>query len=256
MTGETRQVITTTHVRAHLHQNTPESVRDTVWCFVDEVFRDVHAILQLPPAVERNFPQFHYTLAAGLLAVIGGVSRLMYDPSGTLRAGPCFTCALQAAYPWDDEPQASLSRKEQAGILYKHFRNPLVHALGIDHIGGEGRITRLFRMGLWRASELDRLASPRFERPAGWPPTVDVTERTIDIQLECLYWGVRRMIYNLSCDTDRMRKAEKVLDPLIKTVNFDFLRGVSASNVESTQGPSPIMLWSLNHSTWPWNVIE
>jgi hypothetical protein len=73
----------------------------------------------------------NFAICQTLLAVIGGVSAVLYNPyekHDNIR----FKGLLREYYPWQDEPNQASIREDLSTALYEVFRNPLTHDLGLD----------------------------------------------------------------------------------------------------------------------------
>lgn len=235
-----------------VHPETPETVREMIWSFVDESFQDIDALLQSPIPTHGKSPQFHFTIANTLLSIIGGVSRILYDPDEAMKDRSRFVGALLKGYPWAEEPDSCPTPRIAADILYRGFRNPIVHALGISDKAKDGKVVRLFRMGQWDFEDLKQLAPHDFHRPVGWPPTLEFDDRTIDIHLDCLYLGVRKLIYNLTCDKEKMRQTDHLLTKLVRPGGVDILADFYVLSPDTSYNPHPVMIWRKHTGTWPW----
>jgi hypothetical protein len=243
--------VTPNRAVARVHAGTPELVRQAISLFADEIFTDLHALFQVPRPLEGRTPWFHFTIALALLSVLDGISRLLYDPLDRIKQHYTrFTGALLAAYPFELEPSSALTREEAADVLYRGLRNPFVHTLGISDRQGYERTIRLKRMHPFRVEELDRIASVNSPRPHWWPATITADQQKVDVHLECLYWGIRRMIYNLTYDVNRMADAESLLQsleretPIHELIRSDlFVHAYVQADGMMIRGPNPILEW-------------
>ena len=96
-------------------------------------------------------------------------------------------------------------------MIYKSFRNPLAHALGIAENGDEIKILRKLN-GSRGYRESDLVAIERSPtRNASWQATVQTGPDVTTLSIEGLYWGVRMMIANSTRHPDLMATADKQL---------------------------------------------
>ncbi len=115
---------------------TPLIVRLFISKHVEMLFRDVHAMLRLPIAGTDDglSAGCNFAAATFLLTIIAGISKTLFHPPTVPNPRAedryRFTKLVEGFYPWDAE---GLTDGEWfAEQLYQYFRNPLVHALGMD----------------------------------------------------------------------------------------------------------------------------
>lgn len=119
-------------------------------------------------------------------------------------------------YPWELE---RLDGPQCASVLWSTFRNPFAHSLGLafEKRGRERRLEpRGFQTKIGRdkpsMSERAIVALERaWERPK-LNRTVVIADHKRVLWVEPLYWGVRKMIYRLTCDRSLMREVQSALD--------------------------------------------
>jgi hypothetical protein len=113
--------------------NAPERVRNHIKRFeLSAWLQEAHWLLSRETEPTSGaFPRpFIYVTALFLLEIIGGISKAFYDhPSH--RSGDRFLALLQHYYPWDLEPRGGVAATDGPRLLYKAFRNPFAHELGI-----------------------------------------------------------------------------------------------------------------------------
>jgi len=179
---------------------------------VDPFLADVHALLRLPLR-KPNIPSgCNFTVAHTLLGVVAGVSIAFYK-SG-LKDGEAFTGLLCEFYPWDLEGAADAA--ERSKVLWRTFRNPFAHSLGMPFEGRQGNRElrpRGFQLKIGRGrpsmKERDLVAFERsVERPM-LKPTVVIEPHKRVLWVEALYWGTRKMVYRLSSNTALMDDVEQ-----------------------------------------------
>ncbi|MEQ9642502.1 MAG: hypothetical protein RIM84_20915 [Alphaproteobacteria bacterium] len=160
---------------------------------INDRLADAHVMMRLPLGdLEAGC---NYSVVDLLLAVVSGVSTRLY-PSSLTGKGELFKNLLIDHYPWANEPAGGPQPNVAADILWKQYRNPLTHALGMEPGGGY--------------SDVKVIKNPRTEaeleaielNPA-WPtewdkPTLFQTASGIELRVKCLYWGVRRMIESVA----------------------------------------------------------
>jgi hypothetical protein len=149
-----------------------------------------------------NFPA-----ATFLLDLINGISTALY--SGPGRSGERFKTVLETYYPWDMEPSGGVSAKVGSDALYKVFRNPLVHALGL----GKGRVAIAKSNGLPEdlLENLERSPTRPVVDSAEATMKVVQAENRTDLLVDGLYLGVRVMVRRLTDDAALMTKVAQQL---------------------------------------------
>lgn len=199
---------------------TPPNVKALVRHIEALSFSDIHTMLRLPVHNYRLSAGCNFAIAHVLMAVIGGVSTTLYRQTG--KVGERFMGVLVNYYPWHLEPTSSVSPKDAAGAIYEVFRNPITHDLGLDlKKKSAGLKVKIKRLKTFTRKGTDRgLAERQIEaielspsRPA-MSATVTLASHKKVLLVEGLYWGIRRMIENLTADQKRMYAAEQFLAAL------------------------------------------
>lgn len=145
-------------------------------------------------------------IATMLVNVISGTSVLVKPKPTNAEAGKKFKDLLERYYPFADEKLA-IKPEKAATLVYKHFRNPLAHSLGIGESGEQLKIVR----GVF-PTEGDLEAFERAsERPSLKPTIEEMAGGGVRLRLKPLYWGVRRMIERCTADTAAMAEADQYL---------------------------------------------
>jgi hypothetical protein len=123
------------YIPLDINPHAPTKVTDFIRRHVDMQFHDVHCMLRLPIPAQRLDASCNFAAATFLLDLISGISTALYDGPG--RSGERFKTVVESYYPWDLEPSGGVSAASGSDTLYKVFRNPLVHALGLgkDSVG-------------------------------------------------------------------------------------------------------------------------
>ena len=198
------------YVQLKLRDSLPEPVRFVIREGVEPLLRDVHRMLAMP--AEPNPPshggQMQQSIALVLLATVAGVSKtLLHVPPGEPASDRArFTQCLTGFFPWDLDPPTGASAKEASEILYRVFRNPLVHSLGMGKSGGPRiRIGRGHpgERGDRRVEELERTP----DKPVSEPCLV-VSPVGITLWLEPFYWGVRKVVERWAYDLHEVSEAD------------------------------------------------
>ena len=156
---------------------------------------------------DRDRKQFQLPTAITLLSVVCGISTSLYQKSGNTRER--FIGCLVDFYPWALDPPEGVTTEEAAGILYKSFRNPLSHYLGLDHKRGfKLKVGQVLRGNGNAKSDVEKL-----ERYVGKPytkPSLVVTPDRQVLWVDQFYWGVRKMVEAWVRDPAQLAAAEKV----------------------------------------------
>jgi hypothetical protein len=210
--------------------NAPECFK-TIARHIDLHLGDLHSLLRLPLPANGEVPPIeaagNFAIANVLFNLVSGVSTVVYR--GTRRdSGARFRRLLEGHYPWALEPQSRrrIPDAECPAILYDMFRNPNAHALAIHTTEDGGfirsaQVIESFRMLArqlegnvpFTEQQLQQLEATD-TRPSGLAPTMmRLTDSehpqisNIVLSVEAFYWGVRRMIEDLSINAARMRTA-------------------------------------------------
>lgn len=170
----------------------PAPLRNFVDDTVEKYLRELHYLLAVPIPTKAGPQHFQISIANMLLAVISGTASTLttFDPP----SGTQFIKALLQYYPWDRDMPVDGTPKDASHILYRVFRNPIVHT-GFALRGGRtvktGRgIYPLDAIGIEREVE-------RIETSAVRPfvkRSIVIEPDKIVLWLDPLYWGVRQMI--------------------------------------------------------------
>ena len=201
------------YVPLDLPTSLPESVRTAIGIGVEPLLEDVHLMLFTPvgKSSETEPPrQLQLPIALVLLATVAGVSKtLLHIHKGTgdrFRFEKC----LNKYFPWCIDPPTGVSSECAAEILYKVFRNPLVHSLGLHKSGYPVvRINQVLRGAddpESRVENLERLSVKPFSEPC-----LVVTPEKMTLWLDPFYWGVRKLVERWSCDDIQVMHADKKL---------------------------------------------
>jgi hypothetical protein len=198
-----------------LDKNTPPRVSKLILSVENLRFSDVHTMLRLPLKAYNLNGGCNFAIAQVLMSVIGGISATLYEPAWKDNAR--FKGVLKDYYPWNQEPQG-VKPQDTATAIYEVFRNPLTHDLGLD-VPNKSKGTKLLlkRLKLGEDGLSESFIETELEgydRRTGMSAILTATSGTQTLLVEALYWGVRRMIENISADKTRMKIAEKFLSKL------------------------------------------
>lgn len=198
--------------KLELPDGTPNELESLVRGQVDPLLADVHSMLRLPQeGVPGLDAACNLSSALVLLAVVSGVSAELCDnPSlnKSTKSGPRFKLALTAYFPWSEEPNTvgAVIGGDAAKLLYKAFRNPLAHNLGVVYDKNYVANRKVAAKDRLSDEEIERLENS-YSRPKEWvEPTlrivssVDGSQPKTRLAVDQFYWGVRRMIWNVLSD--------------------------------------------------------
>lgn len=210
-----------------LDPNTPPRVRSFIEKRIEPLFHDVHVMLRLP--TQGFSAGCSMTAAMTLFAMIGGFSRVFHFPVGLTpkkkdHGGDKrrFVDFLRTKYLTVDRPKGKVSHKRAAEIIYKEFRNSLVHALAEEvtldkktnkviwqrELKNEVKLLKA-KAGL---SEAQLAVLENGARPPDMKPTFHMrVSGTAAINVASLYVGMRETVERLSHDKKLMKKCARLL---------------------------------------------
>jgi hypothetical protein len=147
---------------------------------------------------------------------VAGISTAYYRRG--LAEDDAFTDLLREFYPWDLEPDGG-EEEQPAALLWSAFRNPAARRLGTSFTRTGPRVPELdpwahvvrFSRCAPSLSEADIEALERSTTRPALPPTVSVQHFRRQLTAEPFYWGVRTLLYRLSCDAQIMAVVEEEL---------------------------------------------
>ena len=206
-----------TYQELQLPHGTPTDLERLVRKQLDLLLADVHSMLRLPvegnPGLEAGC---NFSAALVLLEIVGGVSvKLYHNPKLSNldqreERGERFIQVLERHFPWDDERTllGAITDRHAAELLYEAFRNPLAHSLG----SYDGPYLGSIKVAKGPLSDQQIIKIEQAEiRPQFFTmPTLRTDSRSKErrtktvLTVKCLYWGVRRMVWNLleQCSTN------------------------------------------------------
>ena len=194
---------------------TPPRVKSLIRALENLYLSDVHTMLKLPQPDHGLSAGCSFAIAQVLAAAISGISVTLYDIYKPGVAGLRFKSLLKDFFPWSLEPGNAIKPEEGAEIIYSLIRNPLTHALGLDlEKKRKGQKIIVKRLGSAADRGLDDPTIAQLEdssRRFKMSPTVTIRAARTEILVEALYWGIRRMVEELSRDRARMQRAETSL---------------------------------------------
>ena len=187
---------------------TPKRIQKLIKSLDDHYFSDVHTMLRLPQPSLGLTAGCNFAIAQVLAAVVSGASVTLYKHQGG--KGVRFTGLLREFYPWSSEPGNAVTPEEGAKVIYNLVRNPLTHDLGLDLENRRpGQKTLLKRLATDNKKTglpeefVEQLEGPG--RPSKLSPTVRIISGDTVVLIEAFYWGVRRMIVDLSATNQACR---------------------------------------------------
>ena len=209
------------YIKIDLPDVTPPQVRRFVEERIDSLYlSDVHAMFRLPLPQQDIHAGLNFSIAQILMATISGISITLYDHKG--EPGELFKGLVEHYFPWNEE-KLSVSPKAAAAIIYDVFRNPLAHAAGLSmdwrdnnrYLVQSDSVEKVKRrLSVEKTTGHTEEWLEALERSINRPemgPTLAVEPKKKVLLIEGIYWCVRRMIYNLASDSQRMVNAEKFL---------------------------------------------
>jgi hypothetical protein len=189
---------------------------------IEPAFADVHAMLRLPLPSAGLRAGCGFAVTQVLLAVVSGASVMLYSHKG--KSGKLFCDFLNDHYPWDDEPEREgLAKGDPAAkVLWKEYRNPFAHDLGLSIQNRNGvrrmvtqshvvKVKRTLNAKKARDTGPNERRVEELEadgaRPGWLPPTLIHQSHKRVLCAEALYRGVRRAVLSLCKDRARMDAA-------------------------------------------------
>jgi hypothetical protein len=199
-----------------LDPTTPEVIERIIREGLEPQLRDLHALLRLPIEQIGLVSGCNFVACHTLLAILSGISVMLFNQRGG--SGELFNRLLNEIY-WPIDPPFGVEPKDASYILYKEFRNPLTHSIGIsiEHNRGQRKIEpRQNQFVIEKVGGLEEGAIEAIERSRDRPrhiQTLRVANGRTVLLVEGLYWGVRRTIEILTRHHDLMDQAEVFLKP-------------------------------------------
>lgn len=166
---------------------------------------DVHAMFRMPIADDPGLQGgCNLAVTQVLLSVVSGVSVTVHNLAAlTLRGdrGSLFQEVLVQHYPWAEERHIAGARvnADAANDLWKLFRNPLAHTLGlIDPIDNPSGQHVVIEKGSFAEADIVTTEMAT-SRPLNWTnPTLRQDGAELVLWAMSLYWGVRRLICSVA----------------------------------------------------------
>ena len=204
------------YVPLALSNSLPDSVRKVIREGVEPLLQDVHWMLATvirKPTDDAPPRQLQLPIALVLLATVAGVSKtLLHAPKKQDREK--FEECLNRYFPWNIDPPTGVSSECAAKILYKAFRNPLVHSHGWNP--GSDPVVQINQV--FRGTDDAENSVEDLERLKGKPgsePCLVVTPEKKVLWLDPFYWGVRKLVEQWACDNTQVSQADRHLAPRV-----------------------------------------
>lgn len=181
-----------------ISSDTPDRVLRLIQ-HLDMLLGDIHSMLRLPLKEEGLTHGCNFATATVLLEIIGGISSTLFQGGG--KVGERYKKLLHDYYPWDAEGHTDPAAAAEE--LYRWWRNPLAHELGIS--GKKGGIGKSNGLPEDLVEKLELSGTP----PPGSTLQYNASENVVHLNVDSLYWGTRVMIQRLTEDAAMMTKAEE-----------------------------------------------
>ena len=201
----------------------PRPIRDFVADRIDMQFEDVHAMMRLPLTGDDGLRAgCNFACLTTLCVLIAGTSTIFYSRIGN--DGERF-CRLLVRYdPWRLQPKGGLPRTPAADVLWREYRSPLSHSLGVftkqlhpkKNKRKRKRVVLSTELTITKAG-LSEAMLAALENPAGPPPSwlrplvLQYRPGSRDVSPATLYWGTLRLFEKLLADPVRMSSAARFL---------------------------------------------
>lgn len=163
---------------------------------IEPQLRGIHAMLRLPLDSDGLDTGLNFECANILLDLISGVSSEIHPARASrLGSGALFKTCIRDCYPWQQEPANGQVDQDLAKWLYKAFRNPMTHSLGV----GEGAAPAqkvVVRKEPMAEAEIEALETSG-PRPGSLPATIERDAAgAMRLWIPALYWGIRQLVAN------------------------------------------------------------
>jgi hypothetical protein len=187
-------------------------VSDFVENHLSMQFADVRSMLRLPLPEQgiidgAGYGGCNFAVATVLCNIVSGISVTIFRPpslsNNRIGSGRVFIQLLENFYPWEQGDNGG----EGAEALYFYFRNPLTHALGVQH-------EQFYRIGVGKSpSPLQNNQIEEMEESPGRPnwlhPGISGSGTQWNLVAEGFYRDVFHMFWNLARNEQQMRMAEQ-----------------------------------------------
>ncbi len=179
--------------------------------YIDDLISDIYHMTRQPMPELGLMAGFNVSSSIVMLSLIGGISRVLFDPKRIMQPGQAFKKCLEMWFPWEDEPGKSISKAKAAEILWKNLRNPLEHKLGISNdkkgVAQQIIIISIPNLTDEKIHEIETLD----KSPLPFPAVDKGNKGEFLMFTGGLYWGIRRMITKMTYDESLMRAASEML---------------------------------------------
>lgn len=176
----------------------------------DMLFHDVYGMFKLPEAVNGDGGGCNFPIALVLLCVIDGLASEVYPTRLVEKQKKRFTQFIRDKL-WPNGKLRDFTPNEGANVLYREFRNSLVHELGGNHYAPSGIKTRpegvAGKWGLlvpeenWNIEHLDAVD----EWPENWPVLYKNELGAPKLCCAALFWTLKRTVMDHMIDCEAMQ---------------------------------------------------
>ena len=175
-------------------------------------FADVRSMLRLPLPEQgiidgAGYGGCNFAVATVLCNLVSGISVTAFRPSSLnnnrIGSARVFRQLLENFYPWEQGGNGI----EGAEALYSYFRNPLTHALGVQH-GQSYRIRISKSPSPLQNNQIEEMEESS-ARPSWLLPGISSSGTQWNLVAEGFYRDVFHMFWNLARNEQQMRMAEQ-----------------------------------------------
>lgn len=175
-----------------LEQHVPPSVVRIVRKCFEPSLKEIHGLMTIGGMEHGRIVVFSIATATLLLTQMDGAATLLGPPTR-------FDAFVLRYYPWDaDPPTPPFDRRSVSDLLYLTYRNPFVHNARV-RIRGDRSTVQKVKLILKSPAGIDALATA----PRPIRPLLKTTPQKTIVNLDTLYWGLRRMIETALSDERR-----------------------------------------------------
>jgi hypothetical protein len=196
------------YTRLRLPEGFPEELEAFVTGSIEPYLMDAHAMLiTVGPTFDVDHPPhlLGHSIALTLLTVVSGLADTLYATKGTNKEK--FVGILKSFYPWNRCQAYGPSNEEASNLLYREFRNPIAHRVGIRPADG---MTMMIYVRFPGSGDPDTEDKKLLELEASNDPpsnlTLNVDSCTCALDVRTFYWGIRQMIESMAADQGRWKE--------------------------------------------------
>jgi hypothetical protein len=181
--------------------DTPPHVAGLIQSMIAPTFQDVRTMLQLPRPDLGMLGGCNFQIGNTLFNLASGLSALLFRQNSR-DSGAAFKRFFTEHY-WVIDPPEGATFEDASDLMYRDFRNPMVHILGLSSSGFDDGDLIPFqgaRRIKFKKHEkgLDSHALQSIEmaeqRPVDNSPTLVVRETSAVLDCTMFYWGMRRVL--------------------------------------------------------------